>query len=358
MQAGSWAVITSIILNGFLLTSSLFNFIKPKIVFTWILSLFASLYYAPLLLLCLCLNLLLLVFYFSWTLFFLSTAGLLPLSVVAYKKWQVRPQSKVDWRRLFLPKLVGKGPDQTLHFPITDGEPLKIDFYKAAQADQAPAVFFLFGGGFLNNDQSQLTLFLRRLSLMNVHVYSLGYRQLPHFNWPTPLNDILAMIRWTKENLPKTIEWKGYYLGGRSAGGCLALCASAQIKDEDLLGTFAIYPVTDLKDWSEDKYANSTLQSRKRISHLFADDQDLVDYASPVNLEYPKNHKYLLVSGDFDPLVDVSQSYRMMETFAKQNIPARFLVFPTDSHGFDANLDNISGQKLYQELFTFLTHDE
>lgn len=351
MSNSGWFIVPYSLFCITLIISCFLNWSKPRSALTWMLSLVASVYYAPLWLLS---------FIFLATHFFLSSTSLLlglsfglflSLTLVFFFKIKNSPLalSEVSWIRLFFPGFLSPRPHHQYEFAVQNGR-LKVDHFMPQDSRSKTAVFFLFGGGFMNNDQSQLRLFNKRLAGLGFHVFSLNYRQLPEFSWPTPLDDILKLI----EETLKEVSIDTYYVGGRSAGGCLTMMASSNIQDPRHKGSFAIYPVTDLIAWGSEKYANLTLNSRWRVDLLCQKNDVLAEKISPVNLVYSVNKKFLIFSGDFDPLVDVSESEKLHEALKKQGCSSEFHVFKNESHGCDANFDSFVGQKIEKLLVQFL----
>ncbi len=351
MSNSGWFIVPYTLFCVTLIASCFLNWIKPRSAFNWMLSLVTSVYYAPLWFL----SLILLVAHVLiprslWSLG-LSLCLFLILTLVFFFKIKNSPLllSEVNWVRLFFPQFLSPSPNHQYEFAVSDGQ-LKVDHFTPSDRQCKTAVFFLFGGGFMNNDQSQLRLFNKRLAKLGFHVFSLNYRQLPEFSWPTPLDDILKLI----EETLKKVSIDTYYIGGRSAGGCLTMMTSSHIQDPKHKGSFAIYPVTDLIAWGEEKYANLTLNSRWRVDLLCQKDNAVAEKISPTNLRYSSTKKFLIFSGDFDPLVDVSESERLHQVLTKQDCLSELHIFKNESHGCDANFDSFVGQKIEKLLVQFL----
>jgi acetyl esterase/lipase len=355
LSNSSWFVVFTIVLNSVFLVSCFLNWHKPRSAFTWMLSLFTSVYYAPLWLLSLFLLILLSLTHQNVSAWIPSFSGFLSLSLVFIYKIKNTPLklSELNWRRLFFPRLLPSQPTAQLSCPVSEGVQT-VDYFAPPDIQSRHAVFFLFGGGFLNNDQSQLRLFNQRLAAHGFHVFALNYRQLPRHPWPIPLKDILEMVRWTLDYLPDSIVIDKFFMGGRSAGGCLAMMSSAEIVDPRHAGCFAIYPVTDLLAWANEKYSNLTLRSRWRVNLLCNNDETLAKNISPVHLKYSSNKKFLILSGDFDPLVDVNESHELHQVLINQGCSSSLHILKNESHGCDASLDSLAGQKVEKLLIQFL----
>ena len=351
MSNSGWFIAPYFLVCATLMVSCLLNWLKPRSAHTWMLSLVTSVYYAPLWLLSLLV--LLLNFLISpQTLIVSISVGLfLCLTLVFFFKIKNSPLplSEVNWIRLFFPQAYSPRPSQQFKFAVQGGH-LNVDHFCAPDPNCKIGIFFLFGGGFMNNDQSQLRLFNKRLASLGFHVFALNYRQLPDFVWPTPQEDILKLI----EETLKKVSIESYYIGGRSAGGCLTMMTSSAIQDPRHKGSFAIYPVTDLIAWASEKYANLTLNSRWRVDLLCKKNDALAEKISPTNLVYSSAKKFLIFSGNFDPLVDVLESERLHEVLKKQGCSTDLHIFKNESHGCDASFDSFVGQKIEKLLVQFL----
>jgi acetyl esterase/lipase len=327
----------------------------PRSALTWTLSLITSIYYAPLWMLSSVLTGIMIFFNFDFYLWAPSLITSLSLSAVFLFKIKNSTLNfhELNMKRLFFPQIFSAKPNLQLSCPVNGGTQT-IDYFSPTDSSSQKALFFLFGGGFLNNNQSQLRLFNRRLAQQGYHVFSLNYRQLPQFPWPTPLTDILEMIQWTLHQLPPPVKIEKFYIGGRSAGGCLTMMSSAEVSDPRHAGSFALYPVTDLLAWAGEKYSNLTLNSRWRVNLLCCNDDTKAKSISPVNLQYSSNKKFLILTGDFDPLVDPSESEALQKVLTNQGCSSSLYVFKNESHGFDASFDSLAGQKIEKLLLQFL----
>ncbi|MFN8846833.1 MAG: alpha/beta hydrolase [Bdellovibrionales bacterium] len=321
----------------------------------WTLSLISSIYYAPLWLFSLSLTAFLILLNLDFLFWIPSLITFLSLSLVFIFKIKNSSLNfqEVSFRRLFFPQLLPVKPNSQLSCPLDGGTQI-IDYFSPNGNTSREAIFFLFGGGFLNNDQSQLRLFNKRLAENGYHVFALNYRQLPQFPWPTPLNDILKMIPWTLNELSSSVSIKKFYIGGRSAGGCLAMMSSAEMNDSRHQGSFALYPVTDLSAWANEKYSNLTLKSRWRVNLLCQNNDSIAKKISPVNLQYSKEKKFCIITGDFDPLVDPSESEALQRVLNNQGCSSSLHILKNESHGCDASFDNLAGQKIEKLLVQFL----
>lgn len=343
-----------------IIVSAFYFFRVPTSEKTWLVSLLVSVYYGP------CLGILLTLSVLSFVLnvntslqlFFLLPA-LLVLLIIIYKKWSFIKGLKLSLSKplsfaFFWLPLIKPKADQQNQISTRDGSSIPVDFY-FHQNKSAPLIFFLFGGGFENNNQKQHPIFLNHIRNLGFHVAAIGYRQLPLYPWPIPLEDIEDSISAImKSPPPNIISPNAYHIMGRSAGGFLALHASLSQFEKPIATATAIYPVTDLVLWSKEPISNAVLESHRRVDLLVKQDWLLAQNLSLIQKDYPKSTRYFLVSGDWDPVVDVQQTRKLNDWFKASNITSECLILMTESHGFDFNLNSWATQSFFYQWSKFL----
>jgi len=101
----------------------------------------------------------------------------------------------------------------------------------------------------------------------------------------------------------------------------------------------AIYPVTDLIQWSEEPTSNAVLESKRRVSLLVQQDWTLARSLSLLEKKFSDATRYFIVSGDQDPVVDVQQTLKLCENLKNSQVRYECLILRSESHGFDFNLN-------------------
>ncbi|KAF8521198.1 Alpha/Beta hydrolase protein [Hysterangium stoloniferum] len=103
-----------------------------------------------------------------------------------------------------------------------------------------PILVYLYGGGWCSGTLDSDDSLLRSLTVdLRIVCMAVDYRKAPEYPFPTPLDDVYAVLKWVVENaevLSGDIR-KGLIVGGFSAGGNLAAAmAQRAMKDPDLKG--------------------------------------------------------------------------------------------------------------------------
>jgi acetyl esterase len=133
-----------------------------------------------------------------------------------------------------------------------------------------PMLVFFHGGGFVLGDIETHDAFCVRLAdAAKVRVLACRYRLAPEAAYPGQLDDALAAFRWISARA-ETFGARpdALALGGDSAGGYLAVAATARINAETpgaVTAQVLVYPLLTLDD---DIWASSLLQDSRIVGRL------------------------------------------------------------------------------------------
>jgi len=133
-----------------------------------------------------------------------------------------------------------------------------------------PMLVFFHGGGFVLGDIETHDAFCVRLAdAAKVRVLACRYRLAPEAAYPAQLDDALAAFRWISARA-ETFGARpdALALGGDSAGGYLAVAATARINAETpgaVTAQVLVYPLLTLDD---DIWASSLLQDSRIVGRL------------------------------------------------------------------------------------------
>jgi len=112
---------------------------------------------------------------------------------------------------------------------------LKLDIYSASP-DSKPtkmAIVLIHGGGWMTGARGMLAPLASALSAKGFVVIAPEYRLIPEAPWPAQINDITAAVRWVAANADQLgVSKNRIVIAGGSAGGHLALLATAQLREE------------------------------------------------------------------------------------------------------------------------------
>ena len=134
-----------------------------------------------------------------------------------------------------------------LYRPVGPGRPAGYPGFGAAPL---PALLYLHGGGWILGDLDSADWTCRQLcALTGAAVVSVDYRLAPEHPYPAPLEDSLAVLRWTLgAGTQAGLDPARIAVAGESSGGQLAASLCLAARDEGL-GPVALQllvcPVTD-----------------------------------------------------------------------------------------------------------------
>lgn len=225
---------------------------------------------------------------------------------------------------------------------------LKMDVYYPAKANAAawPAIVFVHGGAWMSGDKAT-TDGLRDIPEMVRRGYlvaSVNYRLAPQFQFPAQIEDVKCAVRYLRAHAA-TYHFDPSRLGawGASAGGHLV----------------ALLGLTDDKLWIEPngEYADQTsriqavvdLYGPSDMTQVFPGASGLIDErvfgavskrdrrlaaASPVTYISPGAPPFLLIHGDQDDLVPLSQSEELYGRLKEASISVQLVVVKNAGHVF------------------------
>lgn len=226
-------------------------------------------------------------------------------------------------------------------------EKLVLDFYRTECSDPVPWILVVHGGGWDSGDQNQFRAFNSRLAHRGYSVVAMSYRLAPRWKWPAQKEDVLAAVKYVKENAAElNVDPEQWALVGRSAGGQIAQSIAYQTKPAGLKGIVAFYTPADLNFSYQFTVDNDIINSRQLLINLLGGKPGEVPQAyndaSPIEFAGKDSTPSLLLHGGNDPLTWVLQSRRLMEKLAGGR--AAYIELPWATHAFDFNLNGPGGQ--------------
>ncbi len=227
-----------------------------------------------------------------------------------------------------------------------DAGPIPARFYRADDgATPCPLLVYFHGGGFMLGSLDLYDTTCRRLALAGrCAVLSVDYRLAPETVFPGAVLDAYAATRWAAANAARLgVDPARIAVGGDSAGGNLAAVVAQMALDS---GEFTvalqllIYPMTDQsREYPSYERNESGYMLTRKALHWFMDNYipdhgDRLDpRASPMLRETLQGlPPALIISAEFDPLVDENQAYA--ERLRKAGVATDYVCFPGMIHPF------------------------
>jgi acetyl esterase/lipase len=227
-----------------------------------------------------------------------------------------------------------------------DGVELKMDIYRPQRsAAPTPALLYVHGGGWTGGDKrsGEGIRDIPELLARGYLVAAVNYRLAPRYKFPAMIEDVKCAVRFLRANAERfSINPEKIGAWGGSAGGHLvALLGTADATAGWDVGQYLeqssrvqavvdMYGPTDLTVLFEG--ANPRLM--EQVFGTSDRNSETLQKASPVNWVSSDDPPFLILHGERDPLVPVSQSQIFYEKLRAAGVPATFVIVKNAGHGF------------------------
>lgn len=211
-------------------------------------------------------------------------------------------------------------------------------YLKEKSAAPRPVMYIIHGGGWvggsknLNLDWAQKGYF----------VFSVDYRLSKVAKWPAQIEDCKLALRWLRAHAKEyNIDPNKVGVYGHSAGGHLVCCMATLTDPKWDVGDYkdqssAVQCVVDLAGPSD--LTTYFKNQPKSIEGLFGqagvDDPKILAEASPVNHMRTDLPPFMILHGDMDKAVPISQAEEMVAALKKAGSPAQFITVHNAGHSF------------------------
>jgi acetyl esterase len=225
---------------------------------------------------------------------------------------------------------------------------LPIRIYRPSDDQNAPAMVFFHGGGWVLNFLDIYDAALHRLANQSGSVIiSVNYQKAPEHPFPAPFNDCYATLLWVKAHSKELgIDPNRVGVGGDSAGGNLAAAVAIKARDESISLSYQllVYPCVD-RDFTTKSYLECatdfglSTQAMKWFwdQYLQGDTHNNNPYAAPMRAESLKAvAPSIVITAQYDPLVSDSENY--CAKLERDGAEVIYREFPGMIHGFFANV--------------------
>lgn len=229
--------------------------------------------------------------------------------------------------------------------------PLRLDLYRRAGAGEAkPLVVYVHGGGWQSGHTRHSGAFanwpevLASLARRGYVVASIEYRLSGEAQFPAAIHDVKNAIKWLRASATKYgIDPKQVVIWGGSAGGQLAALAATSCDVQALVpaaspsaaqsncvqGLVAWYGIFNFGEGQENASAVARYLGCKP-----SECPETAALASPVTHLDAKDPPALLIHGELDKVVPVSQSRAFDQALKSKGIAAQLVVIPAVDHSF------------------------
>ncbi len=263
-------------------------------------------------------------------------AGLLLLMLAVSHAAQVKPATNVD----VIPDVV---------YGHKDGMALTFDIFKPKTHTNGAAIIFMVSGGWISRyftpDQA-LPLFKELLDA-GFTVIALRHGSSPKYLIPEIVADVRRGVRFIRYNAKRWgIDPNRLGAYGASAGGHLSLMIGLAsdngdsaakedfMKESDrVAAVVAYFPPVDLRQLARGLNPPPSGTVLDRFPALNFEKEKAADF-SPIVFVTSDDPPTLLIHGDKDQLVNISNSQIIFDALKKNNVKTDFITVPGADHGF------------------------
>ena len=263
-------------------------------------------------------------------------AGLLLLILTVSHAAQVKPAANVD----VIPDVV---------YGHKDGMALTFDIFKPKTHTNGAAIIFMVSGGWISNYVPPDQALPRYQELLDAGftVITLRHGGSPKYLIPEIVADVRRGVRFIRYNARRWgIDPNRLGVYGWSAGGHLSLMIGLAsdngdpaakedfMKESDrVAAVVAYYPPVDLRQFARGLNPPPSGTVLDRFPALNFEKEKAADF-SPIVFVTPDDPPTLLIHGDKDQLVNISNSQIMFDALKKNNVKTDFITIPGADHGF------------------------
>lgn len=249
---------------------------------------------------------------------------------------QVKPAPNVD----VIPDVV---------YGHKDGMALTFDIFKPKTNANGAAVIFMVSGGWVSNYTPPDQALSRYQELVDkgFTVIALRHGGSPKYVIPEIVADVRRGVRFIRHNAARWgIDPNRLGAYGWSAGGHLSLMIGLAsdngdpaakedfMKESDrVAAVVAYFPPVDLRPIVRGLNPPPTGTVLDRYPALNFEKEKAADY-SPIVFVTPDDPPTLLIHGDKDDLVNISNSQIIFDALKKSNVKTDFITMPGAGHGF------------------------
>jgi acetyl esterase/lipase len=215
----------------------------------------------------------------------------------------------------------------------------------------APVLVFVPGGGWLHGGrQLQGYSLMSHLAERGWVCVSVQYRVAPRHRWPRHIRDVRAAVAWVRAHIdqfggdPRFVA-----VAGCSAGGHLAALTGLTPHDADfnaeltpgadpsvdaVVSLYGRYDWIDRSTRERDQFVRfiEKIVVRRSIERH----HDVFESASPLARVHPDAPPFLVIHGDSDHVIPVSEAHAFVDRLRSVSRSAvRYLEMPGAGHGFD-----------------------
>ncbi len=244
-----------------------------------------------------------------------------------------------------------------LEYARVDGQSLLLDLYMPEnQESPPPLIIWIHGGGWKNGDKTGINPAAISLSGEGYALASLNYRLHGLSAHPEQIHDVKGAVRWLRANAKRYgYDTTRIGVGGGSAGGHLALLLGLSADDKLLEGDVGgnldqssrVQAIINL-------FGPSELQNFADVSKRFRENKsaapEVLHSASPLTYLTRDDPPLLIMHGDQDKVVPLSQDQELHERYQQAGLDSSLHIISSAGHGGRVYSDS-ARQRMMKDFF-------
>ncbi|WP_032123509.1 alpha/beta hydrolase [Clostridium amazonitimonense] len=306
-------------------------------------------------------------------LIFLSTSIILLYEMVISNK-SIAENKNIETNSEISITHIGKGEQYLdLMYKPLGNDGLKLDFYAPLKSEKEtwPVIVYIHGGSWAYGNKGfseNLMPLINKLREEGYALVSIEYRLASEeIVFPSPVEDCKDALRWLYKNKDKyNIDTNNIGLLGVSSGGHLALL-TAYSNEDDFIGDNELSSykskVKYVIDYSGptnfdiEKVKTSEENSINIVKNFLGKDnlfnENILKAASATNYINRDSPPTLIIHGENDTLVPISQSIELYERGKKEGMDIKLLKIPNGDHML-SNITYLDIIKIAKETLSFV----
>lgn len=236
--------------------------------------------------------------------------------------------------------------DRDVTYCTAGGIDLKMDiYYPEVTNGPAPMVMYVHGGGFTSGDKAEGAgaRDIPNLVARGYVVTSVNYRLAPASKYPAQIEDVKCAVRYLRATAAQTgIDPDRFGAWGTSAGGTIVAllgltdASAGYDKGANSEQSSHVQAVVDMfgpTDFTREFEGGST-QLLSRVVGTSSRASDAVKNFSPVSYVTRDDPPFLILHGEKDTLVPITQSQGLYDTLQAAGVESTFVQVKNAGHGF------------------------
>jgi len=237
--------------------------------------------------------------------------------------------------------------ERDVTYCTADGVQLKMDiYYPGIDEKPQPVLVYVHGGGWTKGDKGAGagSLDIRELAKRGYFVAAINYRLAPQYKFPAQIEDVKCAVRFLRASASMYgIDAERIGAWGGSAGGHLVSLLGVTDTSAGLEGSGGyadessrVQAVVDLFGPADltQVFSGANPQILQQVFGVVGSDAEILRRASPVTYVTSDDPPFLIMHGEKDTLVPLSQSQELYDVLVAAHVPATLVVVKNAGHGF------------------------